>query len=172
VFKKSNVSVQDDYYVVIEFIKHGVKLGHITFHLVYNKCNRGTNKGPLHIINNQSNKRARRLYINPDSELANCLVIYVGDIWIKPHNIGAEIYKLSTFAINVINIYLQSAQQHQLSLENRHADNVQLDDQIQAYINDILRLNARCFRGGIRRQRSSRRSRKARKTTIRRYRIL
>jgi hypothetical protein len=104
--------------------------------------------------------------------LANCIAIYLGDIITQSHNIGNELYELSEYAVDVMNNYLKSQQQHQLSLENRRADNVQLDDQMQAYISDIIKLNARCFRGGTRRQRSSRRSntrrsRKACKTTIR-----
>ena len=171
-FKKSeNYSDPADYYIVIEFIRHKVKLGHITFHLVYDNCQRINTNSLFHIKNNRSSRRGRRLYIKEDADLANCIIIYVGDIITQSHNIGNDLYELSGYAVDVINNYLKSQQQHQLSLENRRADNVQLDDQTQAYITDIIKLNARCFRGGTRRRRSSRRgtrrSRKARKTTIR-----
>jgi hypothetical protein len=168
-FKKSeNYSDPADYYIVIEFIRHKVKLGHITFHLVYDNCQRINTNSIFHVKNNQSKRRGRRLYIKEDSELANCIAIYLGDIITRPHNIGNELYELSEYAVDVMNFYIQSPQQHPWSLENRRADNVQLDDQTQAYITDIIKLNARCFRGGMLRQRSStRRSRKFRKTTIR-----
>ena len=176
VFKKSNkYSDPPDYYIVIAFIVRGVALGHITFHLVYDNCQRINTNSIFHIKNNQSSKRVRRLYIKDDAKLANCIVIYFGDIVMRPHNIGDELYELSECAVDVMNNYLKSLQQHQFSLENRRADNIQLSSQNQSYIADIIKLNARCFSGGMRRQRSSRRlhrcSSRRSKTTVRRHRL-
>jgi len=155
-----------DYYIIITYTYNGARHGHITFHLIYNKCYPLSSKGPLHIVNNQSNRRARLLHVSPHNTDNNCLQITIGSIWKPTFNIDNVLRNLSQAAINVFNRYLMPTSSD--SLTHNLAGNMQLNGKYTNYINDILATNARCFRGGTRRQRRSRRG----KTTVRRYHIL
>lgn len=64
---KSKLKISNKYnsdiYILIEAYDNTGKVGHATIHLIKNVINSNAHSGPVHIVNNQSNRRRQRLTV-------------------------------------------------------------------------------------------------------------
>jgi hypothetical protein len=85
-------------------------IGHITFHLIPSQCNEYESRGPIHVINNTSTRRARRLHIGKNIQ-NKCLKYTFTLGSIDCLDICDNLKKMTDAALNVLNHWFDPSNQ-------------------------------------------------------------
>lgn len=80
------------------------KICHITFHLIPSNCNKYLSRSPIHITNNRSTRRSRRIFINHKNlECGNKYTLTVSSIVTPSYNIYDDALELSSIVVDIFN---------------------------------------------------------------------
>lgn len=111
--KQSNTPHGIDIYMLIEFreeIKNKQEtIGHITFHLIPDECTTNT-RGPLHVINDRSTRRMRRIYAHKETiQSCNKFTFALSSIEITNFDIKHDLYNLASVSLKVLDRWFDPA---------------------------------------------------------------
>lgn len=85
-------------------------IGHITFHMIPSQCNEYESRGPIHVINNTSTRRARRLHIGKNIQ-NQCLKYTFTLGSIDCLDICDNLKKMTDATLNVLNHWFDPSNQ-------------------------------------------------------------
>lgn len=140
-----------DIYLLIDIIRDDTNICHLTFHLIPSNCEQFVSKSPIHITNNRSKRRTRRMFINRKQlECGNKYTLTVSSIAIPPHNIGPDALELSSIVIDILNRWFDPNNRDSI-YNHKHNNKRNIFIEQQLAIIEQWRHNKQISRGGRRR---------------------
>jgi hypothetical protein len=150
-----------DIYIIVKFKFENAPpnqtFGHMTFHLLNNVINPTYGDGPLHIVNERSDKRRQKLRLRKidTSDTYKGLVFSIGGCKVHKCTVGEPLPQLALSVINVLNRYFNPTDA--LSLLNK-IDPSHTDSELHSLVRYILNYNIGRRGGGRRTKRNHKRS--------------